>query len=907
MKHKLQPKKRIFLNIVFTVGILFFSHNLLGQENKSMQCLGGNQPPAGNNPPIALCKNVTVTINSNVGQITLSPDSIDDGSTDGDGLGNPCLVLEPDTYFCNDAGTSVEVTLTAFDQGEESARCQATVTVLASSGSIDIASPAIDTTIECIDAVSNQAALDDWLNNNGGATTAGECGTWTNDFDISNFVYTCPSSSPVPEGIAGFVDVTFSLSDDFGNTETTMARFTIEDTTGPVLSGILGVTHLSGCSSSVTGAPKTTVDQIENQLAGTLEITDCTDDADLIVSSEDFESGSCPIRLARKYTVTDQCGNTSTFTHLFLIRDNAPPVVTGSIPNDELIGCSAPSLTSPETTVAGVEGLGVSIADICSADIDITVSSTDSPPSNTCPIIITRTYTLTDECGNNSEVTHIFVVSDTIAPIALCKDITVWLDSLGVATITPDSIDNGSTDNCSVLTVVTKSFTSNAPITIDDSDDFGVTLPSVTFTTNDFPNSALIIDVDVSIVWHKTDGSCSNPDTGNPFHEETNFRIDGPSQNVILANTDTWDSSIDTDTVTTIFSQGAPLPFGTPISGTFGPNGGNLSDFNGTSPIGTWNLSAGDDDGGDPLCIFSYSVTITTAEERLNLSASQTTFTCSDIGVNNVILTAFDNCNNTDTCHATVTVIDTIIPIVLTDIVEISGIEQGDILPDPIIGLADLEVFENCTPSIDIDLSDLENFCAGVLTPSTHIISYVISDPSGNSSTGNITVSVDLSDNDQDDIADICDPDDDNDGILDEDDNCPFTFNPNQEDIDDDGIGDVCDSENIVPEFNPNNVVTPNRDNINDCWNISKFEADIQTIYPNSFVRVYNRYGVLVYQTKAYSNEVNCFEGFSTEGNLGNNPQKLPTGPHYYYIDSGDPIPTYVGRYFKRGWIWLAY
>ncbi|KAI0208334.1 Thrombospondin-2, partial [Lamellibrachia satsuma] len=49
-------------------------------------------------------------------------------------------------------------------------------------------------------------------------------------------------------------------------------------------------------------------------------------------------------------------------------------------------------------------------------------------------------------------------------------------------------------------------------------------------------------------------------------------------------------------------------------------------------------------------------------------------------------------------------------------------------------------------------------------------------------------------DNDHDYIGDFCDPDDDNDSIYDDMDNCQFTPNYHQEDADNDRVGDVCDN-----------------------------------------------------------------------------------------------------------------
>ena len=62
-------------------------------------------------------------------------------------------------------------------------------------------------------------------------------------------------------------------------------------------------------------------------------------------------------------------------------------------------------------------------------------------------------------------------------------------------------------------------------------------------------------------------------------------------------------------------------------------------------------------------------------------------------------------------------------------------------------------------------------------------------------------------DNDGDDQGDVCDPDDDNDGIPDLVDNCPFVLSLDLNDTDQDGLGDVCDCDidgDGVDNINPN-------------------------------------------------------------------------------------------------------
>ena len=169
------------------------------------------------------------------------------------------------------------------------------------------------------------------------------------------------------------------------------------------------------------------------------------------------------------------------------------------------------------------------------------------------------------------------------------------------------------------------------------------------------------------------------------------------------------------------------------------------------------------------------------------------------------------------------------------------------------------------------------------------ILTAVDSNGNESSSIAVVTVINDWEDIDNDNIPDNCDdeifPDEDGDGVTDEEDNCPSTYNPDQSDIDNDGIGDVCD----LIEINISEAITPNGDGINDTWFINNIES-----HPNSVIRVYNRWGQEVFYAVGYQNNWN--------GHYENNSGPLPDAASYYYQIDLDGN----GSLDYDGWIYIT-
>ena len=145
--------------------------------------------------------------------------------------------------------------------------------------------------------------------------------------------------------------------------------------------------------------------------------------------------------------------------------------------------------------------------------------------------------------------------------------------------------------------------------------------------------------------------------------------------------------------------------------------------------------------------------------------------------------------------------------------------------------------------------------------------------------------SVALPDTDSDGIPDFRDPDDDGDGIATRDEDLNGDGNYANDDSNGNGIPNYLDpdlGETSVEYIKVVNVITPNGDGIHDVLAINGIEN-----YPNNTLRIYNRWGVLVFQTKAYNTMGNVFDGTSQGRVTLDTDRKLPAGTYFYVLEYG--------------------
>ncbi|MBO6914535.1 MAG: hypothetical protein JJ860_03185, partial [Psychroserpens sp.] len=205
---------------------------------------------------------------------------------------------------------------------------------------------------------------------------------------------------------------TWTLTDDCGNTITLVQTITIEDTTAPTFTVPADITI--------------ECDQDPSDLSLTGDVTDEADNCSTSLDatfSDTVADGACANEsvITRTWTLTDDCGNTTTQVQTITIEDTTAPTFT--VPADITIECDQ------DPSDLSLTGDVTDEADNCSTGLDATFSDTVADGACANESVITRTWTLTDDCGNTTTQVQTITIEDTTAPtFTVPADITIECD-----------------------------------------------------------------------------------------------------------------------------------------------------------------------------------------------------------------------------------------------------------------------------------------------------------------------------------------------------------------------------------------------------------------------------------------------------------------------------------------------
>jgi gliding motility-associated-like protein len=293
----------------------------------------------------------------------------------------------------------------------------------------------------------------------------------------------------------------------------------------------------------------------------------------------------------------------------------------------------------------------------------------------------------------------------------------------------------------------------------------------------------------------------------------------------------------------------------------------------------------------------------------ITLSLSTSNFNCTNVGVNTVTLTGVDASGNTASCVATVTVVDNMAPTAICQNITLNldANGQATIVASDVDGGS----FDNCAvSSVNVDKTNFD--CSNV---GRNQVTLTVTDLYGNVSSCVATVTV------EDNVAPlvIC-PADKNRTVRNttctyvvEDfawessntDNCTangttteqfpaagtevsavngrvtITIVTTDASMNADSCTfDVivtCEQELDIPQF-----ISPNGDGKNDFWDLTELSN-----YPQNVVKIFNRYGTLVFEQRGYTNE---FVGKSNVDDMARKAMGsglLSDGTYFYVIDLG--------------------
>ncbi len=648
--------------------------------------------------PTALCQNVTVQLNAS-GQGTISSEDVDNGSSDACGL-NP-LALSQTEFDCTDVGIN-SVTLTATDNNGNSSSCTASVnvqdnmapTALCQNVTVQLdASGNASTTATAVDNGSNDA-----------------CGIAS--LALSQTEFDCTD--------VGINSVTLTATDSNGNSSTCTASVNVQDNIAPtaLCQNLTLYLDESGMASIPITIGTNAVDNGSSDNCGI---------ASFALGQTDFDCSDVGNNLVM-LTVTDVNGNVGDCMANIMVQDNVPPTVICQDVTVQLDANGSATLFNALFETSVMDNCGVSTYG------SVNPSSVDcSQAGQVIPVTVTR-RDVNDNLGScNANVT----VQDNMAPSAVCQNLTVQLDANGDASTTGNDVDNGSSDNCGIASLVLD----QTSFECDDVGDNTVNL-TVTDVNGNVSSCSGTVTVEDNIaptaicqnVTLQLDGNGQASTTAEAVNndsydncgivsislDQTTFDCSNPDQlSATLTVTDVNNNSSSCNTIIYLEDNAPPTALCQNLTLQLDGNG------YATIPI-AMGTNAVDNGSNDNCSIVSYSL-------------DQKTFDCDEVGDNTVTLTVTDQSDNSNSCNATITVEDNLVPTALCQNLTLQLDANGNAATsaDEVGGSS----FDNCDIA-SMDLNQTSFDCSHV---GSNTVTLTVNDVNGN--TNNCTATITVEDN----------------------------------------------------------------------------------------------------------------------------------------------------------------
>lgn len=570
--------------------------------------------------PMVVTQNITVYLDG-TGMDTVLPGAVDNGSADACGIAS--LALAPNSFGCAQLGAN-NVTLTVTDNNGNSKNGTAIVTVLDTTGATVLTQ---DITV--------------YLNPAGNVSiTASDVNNGTNDacgisgLSLSQTAFDCSHLGPNT--------VTLTATDNNSNVSSGTAVVTVLDTVSPTAIGQNQTIYLD--PTGVAIMDPTLVNNGSSDACGIDSFFLSTDTffcPDVGPNSVDF--------FAR-----DSSGNSSASSVTITVVDSVDPnVITQNI-NVYLDGTGNATITAAQIDNGSSDACGI-------ASLSVWPNAFNC--SNLGPNNVT--LTVNDNNGNSKTGSAIVTILDTVGPTVATQNITVYLSAFGTVSIAASDVDNGSGDACGGVTLAVAPNTfnctnvgpNNVTLTVTDgagNSRNGTAVVTVLDTVSPnaiaqnltvYLNPAGNVNITAAMVDNGSNDACG---IGSLALSQTSFGCGNlGANNVTLTVTDNNGNNSDIGAVITVVDTVSPTVV-TQNSNVYLDSLGNVTV-----------LPSQVDNGSSDACGI------------LSMSVWPNSFNCSDVGPQNVTLTVNDFNGNSNSGPATINILDTFPPTVITQPVNV--------------------------------------------------------------------------------------------------------------------------------------------------------------------------------------------------------------------------------------------